>query len=371
MSKKHTLEYIKKEVEKVPGYKLLSDTYKDNKTLILVECPKGHRFWPNYHNYSHGSRCPECAGIRSKTKEQAIALVEKINYKILICNDIVKSDDVVELECDIGHKYSTKWHNVTSGRECSVCSNNKASTQESVQRKILEKGYTIEKPIEDFKNARSLVSVKCKEGHVFSCSKKSLVRGQGCPICAGVKLFTFEHVKFEIEKFGYTLLSDCYKNGKSKMEIKCDKGHVYLGCFGDFQQKKRCPHCVPLIKEKECRAIVEKLTGRPSPSTRPLFLKLSKYSKLQLDGQIVDLNLCWEYDGEFHYQKRLGLNNDLFKQQSRDRLKDQLCAHFGVYLIRIPYYTKDKEAFIIANLRLFWQWFVSRPMLNLLEYKPI
>ena len=57
------------------------------------------------------------------------------------------------------------------------------------------------------------------------------------------KRLTYEYVKEYIESFGYTLLEKEYKNNKTKMKIRCDKGHVYYSHFNNFKNVCRCPEC--------------------------------------------------------------------------------------------------------------------------------
>lgn len=42
-----------------------------------------------------------------------------------------------------------------------------------------------------------------------------------------MKKLTYEFVKEQIERVGYSLVSKEYKNAKTKMKVKCDKGHIY------------------------------------------------------------------------------------------------------------------------------------------------
>jgi hypothetical protein len=41
------------------------------------------------------------------------------------------------------------------------------------------------------------------------------------------KKLTYEYVKEQIEKEDYQLLSDCYKNNQTKLNIKFPEGHEY------------------------------------------------------------------------------------------------------------------------------------------------
>ena len=54
---------------------------------------------------------------------------------------------------------------------------------------------------------------------------------------------TYEEIKEYIESFGYKLLSNEYKNNKTKLKIKCPKGHIFEMSFNSFKNGTRCPKC--------------------------------------------------------------------------------------------------------------------------------
>lgn len=59
---------------------------------------------------------------------------------------------------------------------------------------------------------------------------------------------TYEQVKSYIESTGYILLSKDYINASLKLEIQCDKGHVYTASMSKFKMGRRCPHCARNVK---------------------------------------------------------------------------------------------------------------------------
>ena len=50
-----------------------------------------------------------------------------------------------------------------------------------------------------------------------------------------MKRLSYEYVKEYIESFGYTLLSDEYKNNKTELKIQCnDCGNIFYMRFNNF-----------------------------------------------------------------------------------------------------------------------------------------
>lgn len=70
--------------------------------------------------------------------------------------------------------------------------------------------------------------------------------------------------------------------------------------------------------------------------------------KLLFDFYLNDLNICIEYDGEFHY-KDFGFNN-LNEQIIKDNIKNIFCEKYNIKLLRIPYTEKDNIHKILFNI---------------------
>src|SRR6056297_2574443 len=49
----------------------------------------------------------------------------------------------------------------------------------------------------------------------------------------------------------YKLLSEEYKNNKTKLEIQCFKGHIFYMSFNAFQSGQRCPICTNINRSKK------------------------------------------------------------------------------------------------------------------------
>lgn len=56
----HTIEYVREYIES-HNYKLLSDKYINNCKKLLLECPEGHKWLTNFHNFKDlNNRCGTC-----------------------------------------------------------------------------------------------------------------------------------------------------------------------------------------------------------------------------------------------------------------------------------------------------------------------
>jgi len=117
----------------------------------------------------------------------------------------------------------------------------KKLTHKSVSEYIEREGYILLS--KEYKNAKSKLKVKCDKGHIYEVRWDNFKQGQRCPICTGNIKLTHKSVSEYIESFGYELLSKEYKNNKSKLKVKCDKCHIYEVRWDNFQSGSRCPEC--------------------------------------------------------------------------------------------------------------------------------
>lgn len=113
----------------------------------------------------------------------------------------------------------------------------------------------------------------------------------------------------------------------------------------------------PGSREEKCRDIIEKLTRKAYPTTRPNWLVNPKTGrKLELDGYCADLRSAFEYNGVQHYKFPNNYHKtleDFDNAVERDEYKVQTCEDYGVKLLVIPYTLKDEELepFIIQYLK--------------------
>lgn len=106
--------------------------------------------------------------------------------------------------------------------------------------------------------------------------------------------------------------------------------------------------------EEQVRRYFEQLLGYEFPTIRPDWLRdQHSGNRLELDGYCEELNLAFEYNGEYHYipvelhhQER-----SLEAVQEIDSQKLELCRQNGVDLIVVPYWKKQDIDYIIGSLR--------------------
>lgn len=116
-----TLEPVFKYIHSKGG-KFISGEYKNQKSKLIVECDKGHRWSVNSNSLlSKNSWCRECLGTKKKDIEQMYKLGKGRGGKCLskeYINDYTK----LEWECNEGHVFQSSPNNIKQGKWCPICS---------------------------------------------------------------------------------------------------------------------------------------------------------------------------------------------------------------------------------------------------------
>jgi len=189
MSKRLTLEFVKSETKKIAeGYECISEEYINANSKLKFICNHSHEFMMRWGNFSSiRNRCPHCFSLTKRGSSLKLSI------------EYVKE----------------KTREFAEGYEC--ISN-------------------------EYVNNHTKLKFICPSAHQFFASWNSFVSSR-CPYCAGVKKKTIEEVNEYVKKFGYKCLSEKYVNSKGKLEIMCDKGHIYKTTWGNIQDGCRCSIC--------------------------------------------------------------------------------------------------------------------------------
>jgi len=191
MANKLTYEHVKNKVESMKGHKLLSETYENSKSEIIVQCNNKHIYFTTYNSIQQGGgRCPECNRILMY--ERAKNEVEEIGYKLLS---------------------------------------------------------------KEYKDVRTKMTFECDRHHIYSTTLQIFRKDCRCPICHPIGNVGFSHkyVKEFIEKVDEHKLLSQYEKAHLKLKIKCKRGHIFWMSFLRFRDGHRCPvRCseIEMIKSK-------------------------------------------------------------------------------------------------------------------------
>lgn len=269
--------------------------------------------------------------------------------------------------CENNHENSSKFQMLTRKSWCKQCTQDhtKNKTIESLQEGFKLKVYS-----------SSSCQIECPVCHITNMSASHIIEGNGCGVChkarlkEGMSRLSIEEISRRLEVYGFTYLDSTFKSLRTPHNIKCSSGHIFKkqvqhlinGTVG-------CPECNNYFKsEIKFRSRLEKIFKVNFPKCRPSWLVNPKTGRrLELDCYNEELKLAFEYDGQFHFEVRKGLNNDLNKTRELDKLKEELCKTHGISLIRVPYFAKDEDFYnlIIDGMKMVYgekYWMILREL---------
>jgi len=323
MGKKITYEYVKSHIES-EGYILLTNKseYINTHIKLSVRCPEGHEYNTTFNHFKNmKQRCPKCL-IDSKkhTYIHVEDLIASAGYTLLSDTYINNSTKLL-IRCDEGHEYSVTFGCFKQGRRCPICSiNSRKHTYDYIKDYIESFGYTLLS--DNYKSNKDKLLVRCPEGHEYKAMFNSFKSGQRCIICLGKQKYTYNYVKEFINSTGYELLSDTYKNNHSKLLVRCPENHIYNVGFKSFKQGCRCPMCSNKISkgEKDMSFFIESLGIPIVKNDRTQVINPVTGRNLELDVWIPSMGKAIEYNGGYWHTFDSAMLNDKIKQEQCKQL---------------------------------------------------
>lgn len=117
----------------------------------------------------------------------------------------------------------------------------KKKTIEFIKGEFEKRGYTLIST--EYKRKDKKLEFICPKGHEYFITWDSFRKGSGCLICQKDKKLTYSYVKSKFEERGFDLLSKEYINTNTKLEYKCNRGHINLIDFDHLRSGRGCPDC--------------------------------------------------------------------------------------------------------------------------------
>ena len=282
-SQEEVYEYYKNE-----GYELLCE-YKNNRTPLVVKCPKGHIFdTMTFWSFKKGNRCP-------------------------------------------------------------ICSHKAKLTYEFVKNEFEKEGYSLISS--EYKNANSKLITICPNGHEWNTTYARFYSGKRCGRCANNQKLEFDFIKSEFEKEGYKLLSLIYNKASEPLIVRCPNGHIINTLsWNNFQRGTRCIVCNESKGERSIKHILEKYNIDYDWQVEYDGLVGLGGGNLSYDFHLSKYNLLIEYQGEFHDGTVPHQTQEEFeKQQEHDRRKRQYANNHNINLLEIWYWDFDNIEKILCK----------------------
>ncbi len=330
---------------KVKGGECLSYNYLGMHKKHKWKCKEGHVWEATPDNIKYGSWCPYCSHHVKAAIEDMQKLAEKKGGKCL-SKTYITTHTSLQWQCNEGHVWETTPHSVKEGHWCPHCAGLAKLNIEEMQRRAKQKGG--ECLSNDYVNSSTKLQWKCNEGHIWRAKPSDITDGRWCPTCWNNKRGqTLRHPIAYMQKLaeskGGKCLSDDYGTVKKKLKWQCKDGHVWWTAPANIIQGRWCPICSEGISERVCRKIFEEIFSEKFPKKKPKWLINSRGNGMELDGYCEKLKIAFEYNGIQHYkQSYYTKERSLERIKEDDNVKRILCKKYEVTLIEIPY-TVDFE----------------------------
>ena len=105
---------------------------------------------------------------------------------------------------------------------------------------VEKEGYKL---LSEYKTAKTKVKLKCPKGHIYEVTPSSFKTGNRCSKCSNKCPIQAKEQFIELlTKEGYELIGE-YKNTHTKVKLKCDRGHEWETIPNNFKKGNRCPKC--------------------------------------------------------------------------------------------------------------------------------
>ena len=232
------------------GGKCLSEKHEGFNDKINWECKEGHQWVQSFSSIkTRKNWCLKC--LRSKKWQPKLdelkAFAISKGGKCLTEKYIDKSFKLM-FECAKGHQWNVVPINIYTDKSwCPECNRMKNVTLEHLNNLAEPHGcicLTTGKI-----NSRTLFEWKCKEGHTWKATLKTIRKGGWCPICAKrkrgrISKYNFEYIIQYAKERGGLLLSNEIINTTTPLLWECKEGHQWNSKLANmFYQQSWCPYC--------------------------------------------------------------------------------------------------------------------------------
>ena len=182
-------EFVKRHIESY-NYKLLSKKYIRNNDKLKIECTEGHTFRMGWSSFLQGERCPICYKESRETvyrydyiKKQ----IESVSGYKLLSKKCKSATSKIVIMCNKGHTYSTTWHTFQCGSRCPICYRKSLRLSYEYVKEGVESvsGYTLLST--SYINSKSKLTVCCPVGHIYTTSWNEFYVGHRCRKCYHIR----------------------------------------------------------------------------------------------------------------------------------------------------------------------------------------
>lgn len=342
-------------------YDYSESEYITNYIKLKIRCLIHGIFMQSPHSHLTGRGCPRCSNKYKLTTDDFISKANlvhsnKYDYSETIYNNSKAS---LNIKCPIHGIFRQLANNHIVGYGCPQCGGKITLTNDDYINRAVKTHNNIYDYAETiYVNSKTKVKVKCDIHGIFTQMPFNHLNGGGCPKCAGrnktTEEFVIEANSIHENIYDYTLSK--YLGNKIKLDIICPIHGIFFQIPHSHLVGSGCPKCNKSKGEITIGKILNKHNIKFIEQKR-FDDCLGNKNKLPFDFYLSDDNCVIEYDGRQHFEvvRFNGCSEEVAKQCyestiKNDKIKTQYCVDNKIKLIRIPFYVKDIENYIINKI---------------------
>jgi predicted nucleic acid-binding Zn-ribbon protein len=263
-----------------------------------------------------------------------------VNPNIRVVDSYINATQKIAHECLIdGYVWNASPCHILRGEGCPKCAGHIKKTHEEYVEAVSRAHPTIE-VVGRYINSKTKILHRCTiDNHQWATTPNRILRGRGCPKCANNQRRTHEEYVAKLSVINpYIEVAGEYVNAITKITHRC------LKCGMDFAT-------TPYLTLKGCGCRCDGLSHGERFITQYLrYNKIDFIPQYRFDGcrdiyplpfdfYIVKSGSCIEYDGEQHFlpSNKFGGEERLKVTQEHDKIKTQYCLDNNIALLRISY----------------------------------
>ena len=216
---KHFQELVKQK-----GGKLLVNAYLKADHKVDIVCKNGHIFSSTYGWIKDGSWCKECILDSQRVGISHLKEYAKKRGGDCLATEYKHNKEKLEWVCKEGHIFSMRANDVLSSHWCPICGRSKQKTIDEMQQLAEKNGGKCLSSY--YRNQRTKLKWKCKNGHVFETTPANVTKGNWCNYCSKHGKTTIESVRYFAKEHNAVCLSSEYAPGQPLKWI-CKNGHEF------------------------------------------------------------------------------------------------------------------------------------------------
>ena len=297
--------------------------------------------------------------MRKKTHEEFIEEMEIKNPNIEILGKYINNSTKIEYRCKIcNHKDKKRTGHLLRGSGCPKCAIKKQiKRQTKTHECFIEELKEINPNIEilgKYKGAKIHIEYRCKIcNHKDEMRPDHLLRGQGCPICAGTIKKTHECFIEELKEINPNIeILGKYINNKIHIEYRCKIcNHKDEMRPDHLLRGSGCPICNQSKGEKRILKYLNENNIEYIYQMKYSDLRGINDGLLSYDFYLPTYNLLIEYQGEYHDHTVSNQSDfDFAIQQEHDKRKKEYAEKNNIQLLEIWYWDFDNIEKILDTI---------------------